>query len=97
MDRNQVSERLTGVLVSELGLDAAKIADEAHFEEDLDVTTASVPGATITTRDLALWREEALLNSWLVSGYVPSGRTYALGLLFTCEARWCIYICICMS
>ena len=31
MDRNEVSERLTGVLVSELGLDADKIADEAHF------------------------------------------------------------------
>ena len=42
MDRNQVSERLTGVLVSELGLDAAKIADEAHFEEDLDVDSLGV-------------------------------------------------------
>lgn len=42
MDRNAVSERLTGVLVSELGLDADKIEDEAHFEEDLDVDSLGV-------------------------------------------------------
>jgi len=42
MDRNAVSERLTGVLVSELGLDADKIKDEAHFEEDLDVDSLGV-------------------------------------------------------
>lgn len=42
MDRDQISERLTGVLVSELGLDASKIADEAHFEEDLDVDSLGV-------------------------------------------------------
>jgi len=42
MDRDQISERLTGVLVSELGLDATKIADEAHFEEDLDVDSLGV-------------------------------------------------------
>ena len=39
MDRNAVSERLTGVLVSELGLDADKINDQANFEEDLDVSS----------------------------------------------------------
>jgi len=42
MDRNAVSERLTGVLISELGLDAEKINDEAHFEEDLDVDSLGV-------------------------------------------------------
>ncbi|MCI0425004.1 MAG: acyl carrier protein [Actinobacteria bacterium] len=42
MERNQVAERLVGVLVSELGLDAAKINDAAHFEEDLDVDSLGV-------------------------------------------------------
>ena len=42
MDRNEVSERLNGVLVSELGLDADKISDDAHFEEDLDVDSLGV-------------------------------------------------------
>jgi acyl carrier protein len=42
MERETVAERLTGVLVSELGLDASKINDEAHFEEDLDVDSLGV-------------------------------------------------------
>lgn len=42
MDRSEVSERLNGVLVSELGLDESKITDEAHFEEDLDVDSLGV-------------------------------------------------------
>ncbi len=42
MDRSAVSERLVGVLISELGLDAEKINDEAHFEEDLDVDSLGV-------------------------------------------------------
>ena len=42
MDRSEVSEKLTGVLVSELGLDAEKIKDDAHFEEDLDVDSLGV-------------------------------------------------------
>jgi acyl carrier protein len=42
MDRDQVSNRLVGVLVTELGLDAAKINDDAHFEEDLDVDSLGV-------------------------------------------------------
>jgi acyl carrier protein len=42
MDRNAISERLTEVLVSELGLDADKISEEAHFEEDLDVDSLGV-------------------------------------------------------
>lgn len=42
MERNDVSDRLTGVLVTELGLDADKIRDDAHFEEDLDVDSLGV-------------------------------------------------------
>ena len=42
MDRSEVSSRLNGVLVSELGLEADKIKDEAHFEEDLDVDSLGV-------------------------------------------------------
>ncbi len=42
MERSEVSERLTSVLVSELGLDATKINDQAHFEEDLDVDSLGV-------------------------------------------------------
>ncbi len=42
MDRSDVSERLGGVLVTELGLDAEKINDDAHFEEDLDVDSLGV-------------------------------------------------------
>jgi acyl carrier protein len=42
MDRNEVSEKLSGVLVSELGLDGDKINDDAHFEEDLDVDSLGV-------------------------------------------------------
>lgn len=42
MDRSEVSERLGGVLVTELGLDAEKINDDAHFEEDLDVDSLGV-------------------------------------------------------
>ena len=42
MDRNEVSSRLNEVLVSELGLDADKIKDNAHFEEDLDVDSLGV-------------------------------------------------------
>jgi acyl carrier protein len=42
MERSDVSERLGGVLVTELGLDAEKIKDDAHFEEDLDVDSLGV-------------------------------------------------------
>lgn len=42
MDRTQVSERLTEVLVTELGLDADKISEEARFEEDLEVDSLGV-------------------------------------------------------
>jgi len=42
MDRTQVSERLTEVLVTELGLDADKINEEASFEEDLEVDSLGV-------------------------------------------------------
>ena len=42
MDRNEVGERLRATLVSELGLDASKLADEASFEEDLEVASLGV-------------------------------------------------------
>ncbi|NIS34672.1 MAG: acyl carrier protein, partial [Actinobacteria bacterium] len=42
MDRNEIKERLTQVLVDELGLDADKITDDANFEEDLEVDSLGV-------------------------------------------------------
>jgi acyl carrier protein len=42
MERDAIVERMSGVLVSELGLDADKISDEARFEEDLDVDSLGV-------------------------------------------------------
>lgn len=42
MERSEVAERLETVLVTELGLDADKIEEDAHFEEDLDVDSLGV-------------------------------------------------------
>lgn len=42
MDRNEVGERLRATLVSELGLDASKLSDDASFEEDLEVDSLGV-------------------------------------------------------
>ena len=42
MERSEVANRLSEVLVSELGLEQSKIAEEAHFEEDLDVDSLGV-------------------------------------------------------
>lgn len=42
MDRAQVADRLKDVLVSELGLDADKVSEEATFEEDLEVDSLGV-------------------------------------------------------
>lgn len=42
MDRDAVADRLSGVLVSELGLDEDKITESARFEEDLDVDSLGV-------------------------------------------------------
>jgi acyl carrier protein len=42
MDREAVTERLSGVLVTELGLDSEKITESARFEEDLDVDSLGV-------------------------------------------------------
>jgi hypothetical protein len=36
----------------------------ANFEEDVDVTTGSVPGVTLTGDSLATWKEEALDLRW---------------------------------
>ncbi len=54
----------------------------ATFEEDLEVTTATFPGARIETSGLALWREEELLyrddqkqgTSAVVLGWTPESR-----------------------
>ena len=42
MDRAEVEAKLTDVLVEELGLDREKIANEASFEEDLEVDSLGV-------------------------------------------------------
>ncbi len=42
MNRDEVSTRLSGVLVNELGLDSDRITDTANFEEDLDVDSLGV-------------------------------------------------------
>jgi acyl carrier protein len=42
MDRGEISERMQKLLVSELGLDEAKINDGANFEEDLEVDSLGV-------------------------------------------------------
>jgi acyl carrier protein len=42
MDRAEVAERLKEVLVSELGLDADKISEDASFEQDLEVDSLGV-------------------------------------------------------
>lgn len=42
MERDAIVERMSGVLVSELGLDESKINEEARFEEDLDVDSLGV-------------------------------------------------------
>jgi acyl carrier protein len=42
MDRGEISARMQKLLVSELGLDEAKINDGANFEEDLEVDSLGV-------------------------------------------------------
>ncbi len=42
MERSDVAERLKATLVSELGLDASKLAEDASFEEDLEVDSLGV-------------------------------------------------------
>ena len=42
MEREAIAKRLSGVLVSELGLEESKINEDAHFEEDLDVDSLGV-------------------------------------------------------
>lgn len=42
MDREEIASRMSGVLVSELGLDESKINEDARFEEDLDVDSLGV-------------------------------------------------------
>lgn len=42
MDRAEIASKLKGLLVSELGLEADKITDDASFEEDLEVDSLGV-------------------------------------------------------
>ncbi len=42
MERSEIESKLTGLLVDELGLDAAKITMESRFEEDLEVDSLGV-------------------------------------------------------
>lgn len=42
MERSEVAERLRATLVSELGLDASKLDEDASFEEDLEVDSLGV-------------------------------------------------------
>ncbi len=42
MDRADIEKRMNGLLVSELGLDAAKLSSDARFEEDLEVDSLGV-------------------------------------------------------
>lgn len=42
MERAEIEQRLNGLLVSELGLDASKISAGARFEEDLEVDSLGV-------------------------------------------------------
>jgi len=42
MDRSEIESRIKNLLVSELGLDEAKISAEARFEEDLEVDSLGV-------------------------------------------------------
>ena len=51
MDRAEVAERLKEVLVSELGLDADKITDDASFEEDLEVDSLGVVELLLALED----------------------------------------------
>jgi len=42
MDRTEIESKLKDLLVSELGLDADKINNDASFEEDLEVDSLGV-------------------------------------------------------
>ncbi len=42
MDRAEVESRMKALLVSELGLEEAKITPDANFEEDLEVDSLGV-------------------------------------------------------
>jgi acyl carrier protein len=42
MERAEIETKMTGLLVSELGLEADKITSDASFEEDLEVDSLGV-------------------------------------------------------
>ncbi len=62
MERTEIESRLNGLLVSELGLDAAKITNDAKFEEDLEVDSLGVVELLMALEDefgVAIPDEEA--------------------------------------
>lgn len=62
MERTEIESRLNGLLVSELGLDAAKISNGAKFEEDLEVDSLGVVELLMALEDefgVAIPDEEA--------------------------------------
>lgn len=62
MERSDIESRLNGLLVSELGLDASKISNDAKFEEDLEVDSLGVVELLMALEDefgVAIPDEEA--------------------------------------
>lgn len=62
MDRSEIESRLNSLLVSELGLNADKISNDAKFEEDLEVDSLGVVELLMALEDefgVAIPDEEA--------------------------------------
>lgn len=62
MDRADIEKRMNGLLVSELGLDEAKLNTDARFEEDLEVDSLGVVELLMALEDefgVAIPDEEA--------------------------------------
>ena len=62
MEKSEIQEKLTEVLVGELGLDKDKITSDAKFEEDLEVDSLGVVELLMALEDnfgVAIPDEEA--------------------------------------
>ena len=62
MEKSEIHEKLSAVLVEELGLDADKITADAKFEEDLEVDSLGVVELLMALEDnfgVAIPDEEA--------------------------------------
>ena len=62
MDKSEIHEKLSAVLVEELGLDADKITADAKFEQDLEVDSLGVVELLMALEDnfgVAIPDEEA--------------------------------------